>query len=55
MRVNGRDVSGYVDDGEHGGDAKFKSPTEHKTSQMYESVLHGYVGESFWVKMDSDV
>ena len=30
VRVNSGDVSGYVDDGEHGGGAKFRSVIEHK-------------------------
>ena len=30
VRVNGGDVSGYVDYGEHGGGAKLRSAIEHK-------------------------
>ena len=55
VRVNGGDVSGYVDDGELGGGAKLKSVWEHKTSLMCQSLLHGCVGESIWVKKDLDV
>ena len=31
VRVNGGDVSGYVDDGEHGGGTKLRSATENKS------------------------
>ena len=34
VRLNGGDVSGYVDDGEHVGGAKLRSATEHNLTNV---------------------
>ena len=55
MRVNGGDVSGSVNGGEHGGGAMHRSAIEDKNHTNVSVFVHGCVEESISVKKASDV